>query len=672
MDEFTTRDTYEELDAAGQWTFNPSSGEYEIGTVRLHQQNNPNRTRDAFVYLDYDYALLDDDLTGENTGNPNNPWVLGEDLVDFEGNPVTFTDAQGNVKAAVMGTPVAYQKPTLEFAKNAVDGICLLQEPGKIVTTQGNFENGDLGSDWQEGAWRKTRIQPGFVEARQNGFAENSAAARAGFRLGEGVRSVDGVDEPAQFPGGGTGGGNPYSGFYSSDGTKDIDAWGINGRGFWDLGAVVITLLYDYEWYDREVQDEGDANPSVIFPAIWLDSAWQTTEELRIEGEGERYKWTTGFFFLYEELDASNIFPATQNFHITQNFRQKLTSWAPYVSGEIDLVEEGMIPGIYELTLGMGVRYNNETKNFVLGSSAIPSQSDLEIQILQEPPQEATWKAWTGDVQLSYTPFSNEYGTLLSYLKYGRGFKGGHFNAGLTVAGGNDVSNQIGGVEPEFIDAIEFGVRTRWFDDRMILNAAVFRYWYQDLQVFDITNEVGALPIQQLLNGDADILGAEAELRVKPFPGALISANMGWLDTQFKNFVVTKSVTTSRGRTVTAEFDYGGNTLVSAPEWNFSVIAEYETPSIFGWGTLVPQYDFNYRSKGYLDPSMTDPISQDGYWLHNARIAYRTPDERIEVAFWVSNLFDEEYKIDVFDLSRDFNTILEVWGEPRTYGVTLS
>jgi iron complex outermembrane receptor protein len=275
-------------------------------------------------------------------------------------------------------------------------------------------------------------------------------------------------------------------------------------------------------------------------------------------------------------------------------------------------------------------------------------------------------------VQLSYTPFSNEYGTLLSYLKYGHGFKGGHFNAGLTVAGGNDVANDLEGVDPEFIDAVELGVRTRWFDDRLVINAAVFRYWYQDLQVFDITNEVGALPIQKLLNGDADVLGAEAELRVKPFPGALISANMGWLDSEFGDFVVTKSVNSPRGGSRTATFDYTGNDLVAAPEWNFSVIAEYETPSIFGWGTLVPQYDFNYRSKGYLDPSQTDPISQDGYWMHNARIAYRTPDERIEVAFWVANLFDEEYKIDVFDLSRDYNTILEVWGEPRTYGVTLS
>jgi outer membrane receptor protein involved in Fe transport len=74
----------------------------------------------------------------------------------------------------------------------------------------------------------------------------------------------------------------------------------------------------------------------------------------------------------------------------------------------------------------------------------------------------------------------------------------------------------------------------------------------------------------------------------------------------------------------------------------------------------------------YLDPQMLDPISQDGYWIHNARIAYRTPYNRIELAFWVANVFDEAYKVDAIDMSRDTNTILEVWGEPRTYGVTLS
>ncbi|MCH8083723.1 MAG: TonB-dependent receptor [Myxococcales bacterium] len=273
-------------------------------------------------------------------------------------------------------------------------------------------------------------------------------------------------------------------------------------------------------------------------------------------------------------------------------------------------------------------------------------------------------------MQLSWTPFSNEYGTLLSYLKYGHGFKGGHFNASLKIIGG-DAEQDIDPVEPEFIDSVEFGLRSRWFDDRVILNAALFRYWYQDLQVFDIVNEAGQLPLQKLLNGDASVLGAEAELRVRPIPGLLLSANGGWLDTEFGEFLVTKTIRGRMGSPTAHTFDYEGHVLVAAPTWNFSMIAKYEIP-LFGWGTLIPQYDLNWRSKAYLDPQMLDPISQEAYFLHNCRIAYRMPDGRIELAFWVANLLEEEYKVDVFDLSREYNSIIEVWGEPRTYGVTLS
>ncbi len=59
-----------------------------------------------------------------------------------------------------------------------------------------------------------------------------------------------------------------------------------------------------------------------------------------------------------------------------------------------------------------------------------------------------------------------------------------------------------------------------------------------------------------------------------------------------------------------AVFDYSGNRLVAAPEWNLAVFAEYELP-LFGWGFLIPHYDANYRSKAYHDPQMRDPISQE-------------------------------------------------------------
>jgi len=707
VDEASNEELYDALMPAGQW----ANG--AIRKVKLSREDGGN-VADSYVYLNYDLAQEAGRFTtGVKAGNPDNPFVLAENLFDSNG-----------VQIGSVGDPVGRQGPS--FSIDDVDGICIVDRPGTIVTTAGAARPSEENPD---GTWLASRIQPGlenyagldrwtndinnwaarmvllfepldnmewmfnahgtqnrgdsahlqmlgadakvqtlgFKEFFQNGFSEISASQNSGGRLGEGSRSVEGVDnigDPGQ------GGGNPFSGFYDADGTEFIDAWGVNGRGFWDLGAITISLLYDYEWYNRVVEDEGDANPLRVFPAIWSDSAWQTTEELRVEGEGERYKWTTGFFFLYEELDASNHFPDTLQFSILQKFDQTLTSWAPYVAGEIDLVEEDMIPGIYQLTLSGGFRYNQEKKEFSLVSSAVGTTSGQEVIELPEETEEATWKEWTGDAKLSYTPFSNEYGTLISYLSYGHGFKGGHFNAGLTITGG-DPDQNIEPVAPEFIDSIEFGIRSRWLDDRLTLNAAVFRYWYQDLQVFDISNESGSLPIQKLLNGDADVLGAEAELRLRPLPGLMISGNLGWLDSEFKDFTVVKTVPQRRGSPRPQEFDYAGNRLVAAPVWNFGMIAEYEI-LLFSWGSLVPQYDFNYRSKSYLDPQMVDPISQDGYWLHNARIAYRTPDERIELAFWVSNIFEKEYKVDVFDITRESNTILEVWGQPRTYGVTLS
>jgi outer membrane receptor protein involved in Fe transport len=663
----------------------------------------------------------------------NNPFVLSETVyTDANGTIAKAIDINGNLVDAVAGTAIA--KQSNQFFIDDVDGICVTHPHGRLATTQGHYINRTApdADQWVEGYWGPSRTQPslqefaalkpftnnidkwaarvillfepldnmewtlnvhgaqnrgdsahlqmlganakfgksGFTEKRESDFSENKAvniALAAGIGdLGEGTRHVDGID-PGFGPG--EGGGNPYSGFYSSDGIEFIDTWGVNGRGFWDLGGAQITLLYDYEWYDRVVENEGDANPSRLFPSISSDRVWQTTEELRIEREGERYKWATGFFFLHEKLAASNRLLESPQFELTQNFTQTLTSWAPYVSGEIDLVEEGVIPGIYELTLGAGVRYNREKKEFSLRGSAIGAWSLFQIKFPEEA-VEATWKKWTGDVQLTYTPFSNEYGTLLSYLKYGHGYKGGGFNEGLTTVGGNFIPD-IEAVEPEFVDSVEFGIRSRWFDDRVVLNAAIFRYWYQDLQIFDTDNQMDVFPNQKLSNGDADVLGAEAELHVRPLPGLLISTHGGWLNSEYRDLVVTKHFPLPRGNPTTVDFDYAGNRLVGAPEWNWTVVTEYEIP-LFGWGSLTPRWDFNYRSKAYLDPQMVDPISQDGYWVHNARITYRTPDGRMELALWARNLRGEAYKIDAFDLTHEHDSILEVWGEPRTYGVTLS
>jgi iron complex outermembrane receptor protein len=240
-------------------------------------------------------------------------------------------------------------------------------------------------------------------------------------------------------------------------------------------------------------------------------------------------------------------------------------------------------------------------------------------------------------------------------------------------------------VEPEYIDAVEVGTKLNAFGGRLQLSAAWFQYWYTDLQVFDIVNDDETVPTQQLLNSDADVMGVELELQVHPlsglFPeydwltdGFFVQFGGGWLDSEFLDFSVTKVRLiggVGSGGIFRDTYDYTGNPLIAAPEWNFSGLVEWEIP-ISRWGSIVPSYNFSYRSRIALDPSSDELISQPGYWLHNARLAYRTPGGRIEVAGWVRNITDEQYVIDVFDLTLQFQTFLQVWGDPRMYGLNVS
>jgi iron complex outermembrane receptor protein len=66
-----------------------------------------------------------------------------------------------------------------------------------------------------------------------------------------------------------------------------------------------------------------------------------------------------------------------------------------------------------------------------------------------------------------------------------------------------------------------------------------------------------------------------------------------------------------------------------------------------------------------------ETIAQPDFWIHNLRVSYLTPDNKIEVAGWVRNLADKAYKTFAFDASTFNNTTIYTVGDPRTYGVTL-
>jgi iron complex outermembrane receptor protein len=475
---------------------------------------------------------------------------------------------------------------------------------------------------------------------------------------------------------------DPFVGWYDQDGDELLDVIGGSMTADVDFGFVHLTSITGMEANQRLVEDEGDATPGSLLATDWSDETWQVSQELRVDGDGENYAWSVGGYFLYEEVSSLNVFKFVNLDYINQAFDQQLLTWAPYAHGTWEFDEFWSVE--------LGARYNWERKNFELGTTTekLVRLKDIDptsptgytyrsgwdeccgdgrTNLALAPTTETgTWAAPTGDVTINFEPTED----VKFYLKYARGMKGGHFNASSFT---DDQSLEP--VEPEFVHSGEFGIKSTWFDGAMMFNSSVFYYDYKDLQVFDIANEVGKPPVQQLLNADATALGVEAEWVFRPLPDLFTSLGFGWLDAKFKKFVVRKQVQPpfkgQGNKARSAIFDFTGNPLIAAPEFNLTGNIEY-TAALGRFGALIPGFDFSFKSKVSLDPSNKVQMQQPALWLLNARLGYRTPDERVNISGWVRNITKEVYLVDAFDQSIDTRQILYVYAEPRIYGVTLS
>jgi iron complex outermembrane receptor protein len=211
------------------------------------------------------------------------------------------------------------------------------------------------------------------------------------------------------------------------------------------------------------------------------------------------------------------------------------------------------------------------------------------------------------------------------------------------------------------------------------LNSAAFYYDYQNIQVFQLRNSVGGVPVNELINAsDADVYGIELETTLLPLDGwapvALegleIFLSVAWLTSEYTDFVTTR--VDSLGTTqITTVLDYSGNNLINSPELSFAGYVQY--PLVLGrFGTLTPRWDWSFKDDVYFSPENNEAIGQNALWLMNLRLGYTIPGDGLEIAGWVRNLTDQTYRVDVFNLSRFRNSILYAIGDPRTYGITLS
>lgn len=468
----------------------------------------------------------------------------------------------------------------------------------------------------------------------------------------------------------------PWEGDFNRVGKTRNDTYGASLKSEILLpGDIDLTMISGYDRYQRKIDLDLDFSPETLFQILTKDNGWQVYQDVTFAGEhevvaGSPVRWDAGGWVLREALHVDvNVDLGTLSALAVgrRRYDQDLTSYGGYGSFGFDFWDD--------FTLDGGVRYNSEKKDIdYLLRSGLQGSNESFTPLNERD----TWSDPTGTLRLTYRFREDTH----AYWKYNRGWKPGHYNAtGSPISG-------ITTAQPETIDAFETGLRAEWFGGTLSGDVSLFYYRYQNYQIFSAFQFAGGPPEFIVLNAnEAEVYGAEIDAVLRPpWEGGYLNVRFGWLETQFLDFLQLQQATIARGGsqvTINRELQNSGNPLLNSPQFKVSFVLEQALP-LGRYGYLIPRYDGAWTDETFYDatngrgipntqglqflPEHT--IAQRAFWLHNLRLGYRTPDGRLELAFWVRNLENTAYKTFAFDGSTFQSTTIYFVGDPRTYGVT--
>ena len=427
-----------------------------------------------------------------------------------------------------------------------------------------------------------------------------------------------------------------------------------------DLSLTSITT-YDEAEYASRADDDG--SPLSITHTLFASDSEQFTQELRITSSyAGPFNWIAGIFYSYDEIDLVGVLENAFEFApfnppdplfgqcdivffvgcvAANRFNQERESLAGFVHTTYDFTET--------LAIAFGLRYTEDDirLNDYFADVNDPSGNFPFTLIPTVPQQKESSNEWTGTLSLEYKIREN----ILTYFTASRGYRIGAFN-GLAFFS----TTEVNVAEPENVDAFEIGFKSELFNHRVRLNGAAFTYDYDNMQFLNTDPATFTLTIENARATSMD--GFDLEMLAQVTDSITVNAGLGYLDAEFDELTLSG-------------VDLSGNDVINAPEWMFNIGADYvhPTPST---GTFTVHFDANYTDDQFFDAFNDNRVTQDSYWLANARLTWDSPGDSLSVAIWARNLWEEEYVGFAQNVEAFSNSIFNQRGRPREVGAEFS
>ncbi len=385
----------------------------------------------------------------------------------------------------------------------------------------------------------------------------------------------------------------------------------------------------------------------------WRDSPGvdRFAQEFRLQGATDKMTWLAGLF--YERVDDGySFFSRVEDYESTPSFGY----WSTYYDvqpGTTDnsfyhskndlLTEQYAVFGEvgYSLTdswtLTAGLRWFDHTRTRDYSIQQPNGNFTANLGTAKNTTSDITKK-----LSLQYKISENA----MVYGLFSDGYRAGGRNV---VRPGTVLPPDY---DPDFLDNYELGLKSRWLDDRIIVNVTMFMMDWKDYQVEVV--DPGPLFATLVANvGDAEIEGVSLEFNAYLWDSLDFGFNLQLLDPK------TKSDNPVIGTVA-------GQRLPFSAEEKGAVWIEYTLPGETAGGHFYGRYQwtFNGDTLNGIDDSAT---LQPAYQISDVKIGFEADDW--EIYAYVDNLFDE--RAILYDQqSAPPGTITINW--PQTWGLGFS
>lgn len=477
--------------------------------------------------------------------------------------------------------------------------------------------------------------------------------------------------------------------------TSAIERTALSGNLNWNLtDTLSLAVIGSYTDITSQLTSDADASPFNFQTTGGQQDFHWSTAEIRLSGRpSDRFEWTVGAFYYsgkatnrqavsfppipwgilrasigfppalvvqcIESPPGGCIIPAPIFSNLSVNTQNIADSENTAVFGHIvfDLTDS--------LTLNAGARLSNDKKDVAFDNSLVVAPINIDDD----------HSDWRLGLDFKMTD------DLMTYASVATGYRPPAYNPRPFTP---EQAVSVGGEEAI---AYELGLKSELFDQRLRLNLAAFYTDYEKRIVpiggtqcqgapaqptdpgairdsnGDICFAVTSLTNYEQLTGE--ISGAELEFLWRPVDALSVNGVFGYTDWSSQEV-------DNCDLNLDGEPDPGlvcSNSAIFVPEYNWTIGVAYDIPMASG-ALLTPRVDV-YGQTEICSAFQSRLSCSPGYELVNVRLQWESPDRVWTVAVGGTNVTDEEYFLNKFDLTLfGQNTVEGQPGRPAEWYLT--